>query len=94
MQVRHAGANRSASSEGSQHSWGEAADIKRPSITNYDLARYIRDHFPFDQLILENFRKGVPNSGWVHVSYREGQLRRSHLTKLVGERGYRQGLIV
>ncbi len=82
------------SSEGSQHGRAEAADVERPGIANYELACYIRDHLPFDQLILENYRKGVPDSGWVHVSYRIGRLRRSVLTKLVGERGYRQGLIL
>jgi zinc D-Ala-D-Ala carboxypeptidase len=81
------------STEASQHGKAEAGDVERPGVSNYDLACYIRDHLPFDQLILENYRRGVPDSGWVHVSFRPDRLRRSILTKLVGERGYRQGLI-
>ncbi len=64
----------------SQHVLGEAADIEVPGIPNGDVAIYIRDWLPFDQLILEAYTPGVPSSGWVHVSYREGRLRREVLT--------------
>ena len=66
----------------SQHCFGEAADIEIPGYNNYELAKWIRDNIPFDQLILEyadNIRHG-PNSGWVHVSYRYGSLRKDVLT--------------
>jgi len=52
----------------SQHTKGQAADIEIHGVDNYELACWIRDNLEFDQLILE-FYTGVPNSGWVHVSY-------------------------
>lgn len=77
----------------SQHCYGEAADIEIAGVSNYDLAVWIRDNIQFDQLILEfaNNLNADPNSGWVHVSYREGRLRGSVLT--INNRGTRQGLI-
>lgn len=77
----------------SQHMLGEAADVRVPGRSTLEVAQYIRDRLPFDQLILEYYTPGVPESGWVHVSYREGRLRRQVLTKVPGERGYRTGLI-
>lgn len=81
------------SSEGSQHGKAEAADIEVPGVPTIDVASFIAEHLPFDQVILENYRRGIPDSGWTHVSYRVGRLRHSILTKLVGENWYRQGLI-
>lgn len=52
------------SSNTSQHTKGEAADIEEDDAPIEDTLRYIRDHLPFDQLILE-----YPPNGWVHVSY-------------------------
>jgi phage tail protein X len=77
----------------SQHCYGEAADIEIAGVSNYDLAVWVRDNIQFDQLILEyaNNLSVDPNSGWVHVSYREGRLRGSVLT--INNRGTRQGLI-
>jgi hypothetical protein len=81
-------------SASSQHLRGEAADVEIAGISNLEVARYIRDNLPFDQLILEAYRPGVPGSGWVHVSYREGRLRRSVLTMTLSGKGavYSQGL--
>lgn len=78
----------------SQHLRGEAADVEIPGVSNLEVAQYIRDNLPFDQLILEAYRPGVPGSGWVHVSYREGRLRRSVLTMTLTSKGpvYSQGL--
>lgn len=68
-------------SDSSQHTKGEAADIEVPGLSNYDLAVWIRDNLDYDQLILEAYTPGVPNSGWVHVSYRsDGKNRRENLT--------------
>lgn len=53
----------------SQHRKGQAADIEIEGVSNADLAKWIRDTLPFDQVILENYRKGVAGSGWVHVSW-------------------------
>ncbi len=75
----------------SQHCQGFAADIEIDGIANGDLATWIRDNLAFDQLILENYRRGEPNSGWVHVSYRgDGRNRRSVLTYTGGK--YLNGL--
>ena len=65
----------------SQHCKGEAVDIECPGTSNGDLARWIEENLEFDQLILEFYTKGVPDSGWVHVSYKaDGENRRSILT--------------
>lgn len=68
------------SSPGSQHVKGEAADIEVPDVDNNALAAWIKDNVPFDQLIREFPKPGIPDSGWVHVSYREGALRGECLT--------------
>jgi len=57
------------SSSKSQHTKGMAADIEIPGVSNKELAEYIEDNLPFDQLILEFYNGVDPNSGWVHVSY-------------------------
>lgn len=58
----------------SQHLYGEAADITAGSKTeNEKLFNYIKDNLPFDQLINES------DFSWVHVSYREGRLRKQVL---------------
>lgn len=53
----------------SQHMTGQAADIRVPGMSNYDLAVWIRANLDYDQLILEAYTPGEVNSGWVHVSY-------------------------
>lgn len=75
----------------SQHSKGEAADIEVPGISNYALARLIRDTLPHDQVILEFYHPGDPNSGWVHVSYGP-RMRSQELTTSDGKT-YRPGLV-
>lgn len=58
----------------SQHLYGEAADITAGSkAENEKLFNYIKDNLPFDQLINES------DFSWVHVSYREGRLRKQVL---------------
>lgn len=79
----------------SQHILGEAADIEAHQMDNYQLAKFITENnFPFDQLILEGYTKGSPESGWVHVSYSPSVIRRSVLTASLGEKGmiYERGL--
>jgi uncharacterized protein YcbK (DUF882 family) len=53
----------------SDHCQGMAADIEIPSIPNPDVAQWIADNCKFRQLILEYYQIGVPDSGWVHVSF-------------------------
>ncbi|BAV65764.1 D-Ala-D-Ala carboxypeptidase family metallohydrolase [Sphingobium cloacae] len=79
------------SSSASQHAQGEAADLEIPGIDNVSVATFIRDRLAFDQLILENYVRGQPNSGWIHVSYREGRLRKDVLT--YSRRTYFRGLL-
>ena len=59
----------------SDHILGMAADVEAPGLDNKQLAIYIRDNFKFTQLILEFYTEGDPNSGWVHVSYDENDLK-------------------
>ena len=57
------------SSTKSQHCKGEAADLEIFGVANNELADWIKENLMFDQLILEYYTPGEPNSGWVHVSY-------------------------
>ena len=56
------------SSAKSQHAQGEAADFEIPGVDNMQLAMWISKNTKFDQLILEYYEPGDPNSGWVHCS--------------------------
>ena len=82
-------------SERSQHCKGEAVDIECPGTANYDVAAWIQDNLDFDQLILEFYTPGIPDSGWVHVSYKSQGNRKSVLTAMKenGKTVYKQGLI-
>ena len=79
----------------SQHCKGEAADIECPGTPNYDVAKYIQDELEFDQLILEFYTPGIPDSGWVHVSYKSEGNRKQSLTAMKenGKTVYKPGLI-
>lgn len=79
----------------SDHCKGQAADIEIPGVANYDLASYISQYFYFTQLILEFYTPGVPDSGWVHVSYDPNNLKRQVMTAMRenGKTVYKQGLI-
>ena len=76
----------------SQHCKGEAADIEIYGVNNYDMACWIRDNLEFDQLILEYATNlaNDPNSGWVHVSYKESGNRKQCLT--INKYGTKSGL--
>ena len=63
----------------SQHAKGQAADFEIFGISNKELADYIHFNLNYDQLILEYWKEGEPNSGWVHCSYSEGNNRRQYL---------------
>ncbi len=79
----------------SQHCKGEAVDIECPGVANYDVAKWIEDNVEFDQLILEFYTPGIPDSGWVHVSYKAEGNRKSVLTAMKedGKTVYKPGLI-
>ena len=78
----------------SQHCKGEAADIEVPGVANAELAEWIRDNLDFDQLILEFYTPGVPDSGWVHVSYKTSGNRKSIVTakRVDGRTDYSPGI--
>ena len=55
----------------SQHCKGQAADFEIFGTPNNEVSDWIKENLMFDQLILEYFEPGQPNSGWVHVSYKK-----------------------
>ena len=67
------------SSRNSQHAKAAAADFECPGVDNGELADWIKRELPYDQLILEFYTPGEPNSGWIHCSYIEGTPRASFL---------------
>ncbi len=79
----------------SQHCKGQAVDIECPGTPNYDVAKWIEDNLDFDQLILEFYTPGIPDSGWVHVSYKSEDNRKSVLTAMKenGKTVYKANLI-
>ena len=82
-------------SKTSDHCKGQAADIEIPSIANAELATWISANLKFTQIILEFYTPGIPDSGWVHVSYNPADLKCQLLTavKENGKTVYKPGLI-
>jgi len=82
-------------SKTSDHCKGQAADIEIPSVPNAELARWIMYNLDYTQLILEFYTPGIPDSGWVHVSYDPNNLKKQELTamKVDGKTQYINGLI-
>ena len=82
-------------SKTSDHCKGQAADIEIPGVANADLAVWIMDNLDYTQLILEFYTPGVPDSGWVHVSYDPANLKKENLTatKQGGKTVYLKGLV-
>jgi len=57
------------SSVNSQHTKAEAVDFEVEGVDNADVAYWIKDNIPnWDQMILEFYILGQPNSGWIHCS--------------------------
>jgi hypothetical protein len=82
-------------SKTSDHCKGQAADIEIPGVANAELAEYIKDTLQFTQLILEFYTPGVPDSGWVHVSYDPANLKKQVMTAVRrdGKTVYLPGLV-
>jgi hypothetical protein len=80
----------------SDHCKGQAADIEITGVANGDLAKYIAENYKFTQVILEFYTQGIPDSGWVHVSYDANDLKCQTLTavKKDGKTVYLPGLVV
>jgi len=77
------------SSDKSQHCRGQAADFEIFGTSNAKVADWIKENLMFDQLILEYFEPGEPNSGWVHVSYNKdiNLNRKEYLMAIKAESG-------
>ena len=67
------------SSANSQHAKAEAADFECVGVDNAELFDWIKNNLEPDQLILEYYTPGEPNSGWIHCSVTEGMPRKSFL---------------
>lgn len=79
----------------SDHCKGQAADIEIPGVANAELAGWIEKNLKFTQLILEFYTPGIPDSGWVHVSYDPANLKCQVMTAMKenGKTVYKPGLI-
>ena len=93
---RHPDVNaRVGGSRTSDHTRGMAADIEIPGVANAELAEWIQQNLDYTQLILEFYTPGVPDSGWVHVSYDPANLKKQVLTAMRenGKTVYKPGLV-
>ena len=79
------------SSVNSQHSKAEAADFECVGVDNAELFDWIKDNLEADQLILEFYTPGEPNSGWIHCSWISEGRRASflHAYKFEGKTKYK-----
>ena len=79
------------SSSRSQHAKAEAADFECIGVDNAELFDWIKNNLTPDQLILEFYTPGEPNSGWIHASWVEGTPRASflHAYKSEGKTKYK-----
>jgi hypothetical protein len=78
----------------SDHCLGMAADCEVLGMDNKEFARWVEDNLKFTQLILEFYTEGVPDSGWVHISYDKDDLKCQVLTakKVNGKTQYSKGI--
>ncbi|CAB4195374.1 Peptidase M15A, C-terminal [uncultured Caudovirales phage] len=79
----------------SDHILGFAADIEIPGVPNAELAQWVLDNLDYTQVILEFYTPGIPDSGWVHVSYKSDNLKKEALTatRVAGKTTYTKGLV-
>ena len=79
------------SSVNSQHARAEAADFEVIGTDNAELFDWIKDNLEPDQLILEFYTPGEPNSGWIHCSWIPEGRRASflHAYKFEGKTKYK-----
>tara|TARA_R100000734_G_C3253374_1_gene54211 strand:+ start:192 stop:656 length:465 start_codon:yes stop_codon:yes gene_type:complete len=78
------------SSSRSQHAKGEAADFEIGGIDNKELGLWIQDNIEYDQLILEFYNDGDPNSGWIHCSMVKDREPRKSTLKAIKNNGQTQ----
>ena len=67
------------SSANSQHAQACAADFEVLGVDNAEVADWIKMNCETDQLILEFYTPGEPNSGWIHASYVEFNPRAQYM---------------
>ena len=79
------------SSARSQHAKAEAADFECVGVDNAELFDWIKSNLTPDQLILEFYTPGEPNSGWIHCSYVSDSPRKQflHAYKSEGKTKYK-----
>ena len=79
------------SSANSQHAKAEAADFEVIGTDNAELFDWIKNNLTPDQLILEFYTPGEPNSGWIHCSWVADQPRASffHAYRSEGKTKYK-----
>jgi uncharacterized protein YcbK (DUF882 family) len=79
------------SSIDSQHTKAEAADFECPGVDNAEVADWIHQNLDWDQLIVEYYTPGEPNSGWIHCSHVQKNPRKMflHAYKLEGKTKYK-----
>tara|TARA_S200002703_G_C3770990_1_gene237371 strand:+ start:332 stop:814 length:483 start_codon:yes stop_codon:yes gene_type:complete len=63
----------------SQHSKAEAVDFECLGVDNAEVADWVRMNCETDQLILEYYTPGEPNSGWIHASWVPFQPRAQYM---------------
>jgi hypothetical protein len=78
----------------SDHCKGQAADFEVLGKDNRELAIWIAENMQFTQLILEFYKPGVSDSGWVHCSFDPSNLKRQVLTaeRVNGKTVYSTGI--
>ena len=67
------------SSVNSQHAKAEAVDFEVLGVDNAEVADWVYRNIQTDQLILEFYTPGEPNSGWIHASWVEFNPRAQYL---------------
>ena len=79
------------SSKKSQHAKAEAVDFECIGVDNAEVADWVHMNCETDQLILEFYTPGEPNSGWIHCSWIPDQPRASflHAFKSEGKTKYK-----
>ena len=63
----------------SQHSKAEAVDFECVGVDNAEVSDWVKMNCETDQLILEYYTPGEPNSGWIHASYIPFQPRAQYM---------------
>ena len=56
-----------------------AVDCEVLGVPNKELADWVVNHLPYDQVILEFWKPEEANSGWVHISYNKANNRKMYL---------------